>query len=123
MEGTFFKSPAPTSQLPSFFEDLDVRNAFKKHGVCIMKVLTLETTHTNVLNTFILMMMAREEEGVDDIEIPKTRAYTDTACGAVSSREVTTFKASTVALAKVSMTSMVQWMHATALRYKDRSKH
>ena len=88
-----------------------------------MKVLTLETTHTNVLNTFILMMMAREEEGVDDIEIPKTRAYTDTACGAVSSREVTTFKASTVALATVSMTSMVQWMHATGLRYKDRSKH
>jgi hypothetical protein len=42
-KGTFFKSPAPKSRLPPFFiENPDAMDAFKKHGVSILKELTME---------------------------------------------------------------------------------
>ena len=63
--GTFIKSPAPKSGLPPFFIDNpDAMNAFKNHGVSILKVLSVERMHAYVLETLIPTMMARVERGI-----------------------------------------------------------
>jgi hypothetical protein len=61
----FIKSPAQKSRLPPFFiENPDAMNAFKKHGVSILKELSVERMHNYVLERLLPIMMARVERGI-----------------------------------------------------------
>ncbi|KAI2490954.1 hypothetical protein MHU86_23613 [Fragilaria crotonensis] len=118
-KGTFFKSPAPKSRLPSFFiENPDAMDAFKKHGVSILKELSVERMHTYVLETLIPTMLARVEKGIEEInnsqELPSAPVE--------MSNETNEYLRS-YGLSKLSIATVVRWMHATGFRYRNRGKH
>jgi hypothetical protein len=125
----FITSPVPKDRLPPFFiENPDAMDAFKKYGVSILKELSVERMHTYVLETLIPIMMGRvEQRGVlDEIEqgggdkdlLPQS-AGTSVA---ELSQETKDYLHS-YGLAKVSMATVLRWMHAVGFRYKNRSKH
>ncbi|KAI2513790.1 hypothetical protein MHU86_573 [Fragilaria crotonensis] len=122
----FIKSPAPKSRLPPFFlENPDAMNAFKKYGVSILKELSVERMHTYVLETLIPIMRARVERGLQEIEscddddevLPQRSANIDEL-----SHDTKDFLQS-YGLSKVSMATVLRWMHSAGFRYKNRSKH
>ena len=123
-KGTFIKSPAPKNCLPPFFiENSDAMDAFKKHGVRILKELSVERMHTYVLETLIPTMMARVEQGIEDT-FDNSQGDDELLTPPLLelSQETKSFLQS-YRLSKVSIATVVQWMHATGFRYKNRSKH
>ena len=87
-KGTFCKSPAPKTRLPPFFiENPDAMNAFKKHGVSILKELSVERMHTYVLETLIPTMMARIKQGIEEADNSEEEVLLPLQPGAELSQE------------------------------------
>jgi hypothetical protein len=125
---TFMKSPAPKCGLPPFFvENPNALNAFKAYGVSILKEVSVEKMHSYVLKTLIPLMMSKVEQGVQDIwesddedpapqiEAPSVR---EDALSQYTKENLRSF-----GLSKVSIATVVRWMHTTGFRYKNRCKH
>jgi hypothetical protein len=118
-KGVFIKSPVPKSRLPPFFiENPDAMNAFKQHGVSILKELSVERMHTYVLETLIPIMRARVERGLQEIEscdddevLLQRSANIDEL-----SHDTKDFLQS-YGLSKVSMATVLRWMHSAGFRY------
>ncbi|KAI2493895.1 hypothetical protein MHU86_20622 [Fragilaria crotonensis] len=125
---TFMKSPAPKCGLPPFFvENPDAMNAFKAYGVSILKELSVEKMHSYVLDTLIPIMMSKVEQGVQDIrecddEDPALVIEASSAHEDKLSQDTKEYLRS-YGLSKVSIATVVRWMHATGFRYKNRCKH
>ena len=120
--GTFIKSPAPKSGLPPFFIDNpDAMNAFKNHGVSILKELSVERMHAYVLETLIPTMMARVQRGILEDTDDEEEDVSLSAADALSPE--TKKYLQSYGLSKVSIATVVRWMHATGFRYRNRSKH
>ena len=117
----FIKSPVPKSRMPPFFiENPDAMDAFKKYGVSNLKDLSVEMMHTYVLETLIPIMMARVENKEID-EAPE-----DVQHGVVADQQPsqnTKDFLKSYGLHKVSMSTVLRWMHTVGFRYKNRSKH
>ncbi|KAI2511205.1 hypothetical protein MHU86_3170 [Fragilaria crotonensis] len=122
-KGTFIKSPVPKNCLPPFFiENPDAMDAFRKHGVSILKELSVERMHTYVLETLIPTMMARVERGIEETSDNSQENDLVTPPVLELSQETKSFLQS-YRLSKISIATVVRWMHATGFRYKNRSKH
>jgi hypothetical protein len=134
VKGTFMKAPEPKSRLPPLFnKNPDAMNSFKKYGVSILKELSVERMHSYVLDTLIPALMSRVENGIqecgeeggDDGEallVPIQRDE-DTHVQHDKLSQATKDYLRSYRLSKVSMATIVRWMHATGFRYKNRSKH
>ena len=106
----FVKSPAPKSCLPPFFiENPDAMNAFKKHGVSILKELSVERMHNYVLETLLPIMMARVERGIEELEDDNVLLQWPTE-GEHS--EDTRDYLQSYNLSKVSIATVLRWMQA-----------
>jgi hypothetical protein len=106
----FIKSPAPKSRLPPFFiENLDAMNTFKKHGVSILKILSVERMHNYVLETLLPIMMARVERGIEELEDDNVLLQRP-AEGELS--EDTRDYLQSYNLSKVSIATVLRWMQA-----------
>ena len=120
--GTFIKLHAPKSGLRPFFicNPEDAMNAFKKHGVSILKELTVERMHIYVLETLIPAMMTRAERCIEDIEEEEE----DLSILAADTLSPKTKKClQSYGVSKVSIATVVRWMHATGFRHRNRSKY
>ena len=63
---TFCRGPLAPPRMPPFFrENPDAMDAFKQHGVSILKELSVEELHTNVHETLIPTMVRRIEQRVE----------------------------------------------------------
>ena len=124
-KGVFIKSPAPKSRLPPFFiENPDAMNAFKQHGVSILKELSGERMHTYVLDTLIPIMMARVERGIQELEQHDNNILLLRPAGVeeLVSDDTKDYLHS-YGLSRVSIATVLRWMQAVGFRYKSRSKH
>jgi hypothetical protein len=98
-------------------------NAFKKYGVSILKELSVERMHTYVLEALIPLMTARLESGIrreiehDEQEVLSQRR------SASNMEELSHDTTKDYGLSKVSMATVLRWMHSVGFRYKNRSKH
>ena len=98
-------------------------NAFKKFGVIILKELSVERIQTYVLDTLIPIMTATVEGGAiqeiagdEEVLPPQPGTLEDL------SRETKDYLQS-YGLSKVSIATVLRWMHAVGCPCKNRSKH
>ena len=125
---TFIKSPAPKSGLPPFFiENPDAMDAFKKYGVRMLKELSVEKMHSYVLDKLIPTMMSRVDQRVKEIGERHDNDNEPAALEPIAEKEErhqgTKDYLRSYGLSKVSIATIVRWMHATGFRYKNRGKH
>ena len=106
---------------PFIIENPDAMNAFKKYGVGNLKDLSVEMMHMYVLETLIPIMMARVENKAID-EAPEDVQHGMVADQQPSQNTKDFLKS--YGLHKVSMSTVLRWMHTVGFRYKTRSnKH
>ena len=125
----FYKAPEPKTLYPAFFvQNLDAMEAFKKHGVANIKDLRrvemmLEYVHQELIPK--LMLKREAAAGLfDDNGDDAANVVVVTADALVP--QMPTTKASFLQLygmSKISVATMVRWMHACGFRYKKREKH
>ena len=118
---TFYRGPSAPHRLPPFFrENPDAMDAFKQHGVCILKQLSVEEMHTYVHEILIPTMVRRIEQRVEiDVDLDDNT----TVAPPEDVLEQTQQYLKSYRLSKISMPTIARWMHATGFRYKTRGKH
>jgi hypothetical protein len=113
-KGTSIKSSAPKNCLPPFFiENPDAMDAFKKRGVSILKELLVERMHMYMLKTLIPTTMARGEQGIEDtFDNSQGDDELLTPPSLELLQETKSFHQG-YRLLKVSIATVVRWMHTT----------
>ena len=131
VKGTFIKAPEPKNRLPPLsIENPDVMNTFAKYGVIILKEVSIERMHSYVLDTLIHALMSKVEHGIqehgeeegDGEALLVSIQQNDTLQVDNLSQEIKDYLRS-YRLSKVSISTVVRWIHAAGFRYKNRSKH
>ena len=74
--------------------------------------------HTFVLETLILTMLARVEKGIEEIGTSQELLSTPSEMSKETNEYLHSYD-----LSKLSIATVVQWMHATGFRYKNQGKH
>jgi len=116
-DDAFSDAPSPKSLLSRFFLDNpDAMDAFKKFGTANLQTLSIEKMHEYVHEHLIPTLIGNLEQGDDDNENEPQQLTT-------ISQETKDAFLETYGLSKVTMSTILRWMHAVGFRYKSRQKH
>ncbi len=109
---TFGKAPEPNNILASFFvENPDSTEAFKTHGVSILKSLTLEVIHTNMHDHLIPTLMATLGRGVLRVDNEDAQSFLLSEEAEIMAEAKSAFL-NHYGLSKLTIHTIARWMHA-----------
>ncbi len=92
-------------------------NAFKKHGVSILKELSVERMHSFALKNLIPTMKAKIMQGIMGADISEEEVLLSPQ-PAVELPQERKYYLQSSGLSKVSITTVMWWMYATGFQYK-----